>query len=218
MNHSFAHGRIWQSTGFLIVSLAGCLLSCDDGPAGDRTAMEPGTDQVGRRPPGPSAPPGLVDTGTDVGALPAKYYVGASGDFSYVVPLWTPAGRNRIEPDLSLTYSSGGIRIGPRPGLDGARPGRNPTVQPRLLPPGAAGPPALGCRGPLLPQRHAAGPRRGGQRRAWGRIPDRAGHLREGHRPAGRPARSRWSSRSAAARGESTATAARLTPGSRGRR
>ncbi len=108
MNHSFAHGRIWQTTGFLIVSLAGCLLSCDDGPAGDRTAMDPGTDQVGRRPPGPSALPGLVDTGTDVGALPARYYVGASGDFSYVVPLWTPAGRNRVEPDLSLTYSSGG--------------------------------------------------------------------------------------------------------------
>jgi RHS repeat-associated protein len=102
------HGRLWRTTGFLVVGLAGCLLSCDDGPARQSAGINPGTGFVGRRPSGPPAPPGLVDTGTDVGALPAKYYVGANGEFSYVVPLWTPTGRKEIEPDLSLTYSSRG--------------------------------------------------------------------------------------------------------------
>jgi RHS repeat-associated protein len=50
----------------------------------------------------------IVTTGTDVGALAGQLSVSPTGMASYVVPLWTPEGRNGVSPSLALTYSSGG--------------------------------------------------------------------------------------------------------------
>jgi RHS repeat-associated protein len=97
----FRSARSW-STALLVIVVTGLSLSCDDG-----LPRQP-AESVARSALRASLRPGLVETETDVGAVPEKYYVGPNGDFNYVVPLWTPEGRNDLDPDLSLSYSSAG--------------------------------------------------------------------------------------------------------------
>ena len=88
MNHSFAHGRIWQSTGFLMSRWPAACCRVTTGQPATGRRWSPGRTRSGAVP-RDHPPPRSGGHGTDVGALPAKYYVGANGEFSYVVPLWT---------------------------------------------------------------------------------------------------------------------------------
>jgi RHS repeat-associated protein len=51
---------------------------------------------------------GLVTTEADIGWTPGEFSVSHDGAAQYSVPLWVPAGRGSVTPQLSLSYSSGG--------------------------------------------------------------------------------------------------------------
>jgi RHS repeat-associated protein len=50
----------------------------------------------------------IVPTETDVGATEGDFSVSADGTSEYTIPLWVPEGRNGIQPELALHYSSDG--------------------------------------------------------------------------------------------------------------
>src|SRR5262249_45026573 len=54
----------------------------------------------------------VVDTevtdGHAAGGIPGAFSVTGDGAASYEIPLWVPAGRAGIQPDLTLTYDSRG--------------------------------------------------------------------------------------------------------------
>jgi RHS repeat-associated protein len=56
--------------------------------------------------PDPRGSGSILSTGTDVGTAPGEISVSPRGEVSYTIPLWTPAGRNGMTPNLSLAYGS----------------------------------------------------------------------------------------------------------------
>jgi RHS repeat-associated protein len=57
----------------------------------------------------PSIPStGLAQGATTPGAIEGRFLVSDSGQATYTLPLRVPPGRNGVEPQLTLTYSSGG--------------------------------------------------------------------------------------------------------------
>jgi RHS repeat-associated protein len=50
----------------------------------------------------------LEGTGSGLDAIPGAFSVGSTGVGSYLLPLWTPQGRMRLEPDLFLRHSTAG--------------------------------------------------------------------------------------------------------------
>jgi RHS repeat-associated protein len=90
----------------VLVVLGGAspFLGCSDKEPGDgESVSDPATATPGR-----PRPPAIVPTGTDLGTVPGSLSVGPSGAASYLVPLWTPQGRNGLTPSLALSYSSAG--------------------------------------------------------------------------------------------------------------
>ena len=78
------------------------------------TAVAPieGSDEGGDSPGYPPPPgdlrPPLPDPTAPVGTLPGVIDVKPSGALSYSIPIWVPKGRQGMEPELALTYSSHG--------------------------------------------------------------------------------------------------------------
>ncbi len=83
-----------------VLAVALVLSSCVSVPPA--TARPAGREAAAMEPP----PGGLVDSEPNVGWTQGEFSVGDDGAAQYSVPLWVPAGRGAVTPQLSLSYSS----------------------------------------------------------------------------------------------------------------
>ena len=79
-------------------------VGCGDRPADLGTASR----ALGDPPPKPDFPEGVIVPTEPVGYLPGAGSVSPSGTAGYQIPLDVPPGRLGVQPDLALSYSSGG--------------------------------------------------------------------------------------------------------------
>jgi Salmonella virulence plasmid 65kDa B protein len=72
------------------------------------TSVLPATESSTRREAAAVEPPpgGLVDSAPNFGWTQGEFSVSGDGAAQYTVPLWVPAGRGAVTPQLSLSYSS----------------------------------------------------------------------------------------------------------------
>lgn len=82
---------------FAKVALAALLFSC-----------ESPEEELGEQSSSLTLEPGTIKTSERVGTLPGSLDISADGTAVYAMPLWVPAGRAGIEPELGLSYSSRG--------------------------------------------------------------------------------------------------------------
>ncbi len=94
----------WRRTVALVCSLVMVIVcvGCEDN--GDQASSSGDTPAISRveLPPG-----GLVDSAANFGWTPGELSVSHDGVANYAVPLWSPAGRGSVTPQLSLSYNSG---------------------------------------------------------------------------------------------------------------
>jgi RHS repeat-associated protein len=85
----------------LAVALVSSSLACARQGDTSRALSTGGDSSAVELPPG-----GLVDSAPNFGWTPGEFSVSDDGTAQYTVPLWVPAGRGAVTPQLSLSYSS----------------------------------------------------------------------------------------------------------------